>query len=96
MEAAKGAEFIPHLFYIIAEIRIILHQMQISSQADPLYRLTQKRPSHAVPVLFRLQRGISALHKGRRAAKPHREQIRMQAKLMGIHLNPRAQPCFIA
>ena len=92
VEFTYGTEFIRHLLYIIAEIRIAFHQMEIASQPDPLDRLPKKGPSHTVPVFFRLQCGVSAVHKGRRAAQSHREQIRMKPQLMGIHLHPCAEP----
>ncbi len=36
VEFTYGTEFIRHLLYIIAEIRIVFHQMEIAAQPDPL------------------------------------------------------------
>ena len=96
VEAKDGAEFVGDLLDVIAEIREILHQMQVSAQADSLHRLAQQRAAHAVPVFLRFQRGITALHEGRRSAQSHGEQIRMQAQLVGIHLHAGAQPRLVA
>src|SRR5699024_1839589 len=85
-----------HLLDVVAEIREILYQMQVSAQSDSLHGLTQQRAAHAVPVFLCLQRGISSLHEGGRSAQSYREQVRMQAQLMGIHLHAGAQPRLIA
>ena len=96
VKAQNGAELIGHLLDVVTEIREILYQMQVSAQADSLHGLTQQRAAHAVPVFLCLQRGISALHECGRSAQAHREQVRMQAQLMGIHLYTGAQPRLIA
>ena len=36
VEAADQTEFVCHLFHIIAEVREILYQMQVSAETDPV------------------------------------------------------------
>ena len=62
VEAADQTELICHFFNIITEIRETLHQMKVSAETDPVDLRTQQGTSYAVPVFFRIQCGIAALH----------------------------------
>ncbi|MNI59186.1 hypothetical protein D3C73_1143360 [compost metagenome] len=68
MQLLDLPELIRDLLNIIAEIRIRLHQMQISAQADPVNPLSEQGAPDADPVFFGIQRRVSALHEGRQAA----------------------------
>ena len=89
------SELVRNQFDIVAEIRVGLYQMQIASKTDSVHRLTKERPADADPVFLCIQNRIAALRKGRRSAKSHREQVRVQTQLMGIHLRPGAETRFI-
>ena len=95
VEAADQTELICHFFNIITEIRETLHQMKVSAETDPVDLRTQQGTSYAVPVFFRIQCGIAALHESRSTAQPHREQIGVQTQFMCRHIHARTQSGFI-
>ena len=95
VEAADQTELICHFFNIITEIRETLHQMKVSAETDPVDLRTQQGTSYAVPVFFRIQGRISALHESRSSAQSHREQIRMQTQFMRRYIHARTQSGFI-
>ena len=86
-----GSELVRHLLYVVAEIRVRLCQMQITAKADSVHRLAKERPADTYPVFFCVQNRIATLRKSRRSAKSNREQVGMQAQLVGLHLCPGAK-----
>ncbi|MNW66718.1 hypothetical protein D3C74_452170 [compost metagenome] len=88
MQLFNLSELIGNLLDVVTEIRVRLDQMQVSAQANPVNRLPEQRAPDIDPVFFGIQSRVPALHKGRRAAQAHREQIRMQPDLMRVHFYP--------
>ncbi|MNN86716.1 hypothetical protein D3C81_2041600 [compost metagenome] len=88
MQLFNLSELIGNLLDVVTEIRIRLNQMQVAPETDPVNWLPEQRAPDVDPVFFGIQGRVPALHKGRRTAKAHREQIRMQPDLMRVHFYP--------
>ena len=69
--------------------------MKITAQTDSINRFTKQCSSYTVPESLGFQCRVSSLHKRRSTAQSHREQIRMQTKLMHRYIYTCTKSCFI-